>query len=63
MLTLLSSPSLQIDLRYEARNLEHFQHNFENVTSVKFPTPLHPFITRDILVETYEVRTWFCCHS
>lgn len=44
----------QIDLRYEARNLEHFQHNFENVTSVKFPTPLHPFITRDILVETYE---------
>lgn len=44
----------QIDLRYEARNLEHFQHNFENMTSVKFPTPLHPLITRDILVETYE---------
>ncbi|KAL1778133.1 putative aarF domain-containing protein kinase 2 [Sigmodon hispidus] len=44
----------QIDLRYEARNLEHFQHNFQNTTSVKFPTPLHPLITRDILVETYE---------
>ncbi|XP_075809664.1 putative aarF domain-containing protein kinase 2 isoform X1 [Microtus pennsylvanicus] len=44
----------QIDLRYEARNLEHFQHNFENMTSVRFPTPLHPLITRDILVETYE---------
>ncbi|XP_051007634.1 uncharacterized aarF domain-containing protein kinase 2 [Acomys russatus] len=44
----------QIDLRYEARNLEHFQHNFQNMTSVKFPTPLHPLITRDILVETYE---------
>ncbi|CAO2603262.1 Uncharacterized aarF domain-containing protein kinase 2 [Lemmus lemmus] len=46
--------AVKIDLRYEARNLEHFQHNFENMTSVKFPTPLHPFITRDILVETYE---------
>nr|XP_045017013.1 uncharacterized aarF domain-containing protein kinase 2 isoform X2 [Jaculus jaculus] len=45
----------QIDLRYEARNLEHFQHNFQNVTSVKFPTPLHPFVTRDVLVETYEI--------
>ncbi|XP_027626320.1 uncharacterized aarF domain-containing protein kinase 2 [Tupaia chinensis] len=44
----------QIDLRYEARNLEHFQHNFRNVKSVRFPTPLHPFVTRDVLVETYE---------
>ncbi|EPY80694.1 aarF domain-containing protein kinase 2 [Camelus ferus] len=46
----------QIDLRYEARNLEHFQCNFLNVNSVKFPTPLRPFVTRDVLVETYEVR-------
>lgn len=44
----------QIDLRYEARNLEHFQHNFQDMASVKFPTPIHPLITRDILVETYE---------
>ncbi|CAH7470589.1 Adck2 [Phodopus roborovskii] len=44
----------QTDLRYEARNLEHFQHNFENMASVKFPTPLHPLVSRDILVETYE---------
>ncbi|KAL2777768.1 putative aarF domain-containing protein kinase 2 [Daubentonia madagascariensis] len=44
----------QIDLRYEARNLEHFQRNFQNVKAVKFPTPLHPFVTRDVLVETYE---------
>ncbi|XP_004677272.1 PREDICTED: uncharacterized aarF domain-containing protein kinase 2 [Condylura cristata] len=44
----------QIDLRYEARNLEHFQCNFLNVSSVKFPTPLRPFVTRDVLVETYE---------
>uniref|UniRef100_A0A8C2MCM6 AarF domain containing kinase 2 n=1 Tax=Cricetulus griseus TaxID=10029 RepID=A0A8C2MCM6_CRIGR len=46
--------AVKTDLRYEARNLEHFQHNFENMASVKFPTPLHPLITRDILVETYE---------
>ncbi|KFO30121.1 Putative aarF domain-containing protein kinase 2 [Fukomys damarensis] len=45
---------VRIDLRYEARNLEHFQRNFQDVTSVKFPTPLRPFVTRDILVETYE---------
>ncbi|KAF6085281.1 aarF domain containing kinase 2 [Phyllostomus discolor] len=46
--------AVKIDLRYEARNLEHFQCNFLNVTSVRFPTPLHPFVTRDVLVETYE---------
>ncbi|XP_032762590.1 uncharacterized aarF domain-containing protein kinase 2 isoform X2 [Rattus rattus] len=46
--------AVKTDLRYEAQNLEHFQHNFQNMASVKFPTPLHPLITRDILVETYE---------
>ncbi|XP_075862781.1 putative aarF domain-containing protein kinase 2 isoform X2 [Microcebus murinus] len=45
----------QVDLRYEARNLEHFQRNFQNVKAVKFPTPLRPFVTRDVLVETYEI--------
>ncbi|KAM6167524.1 putative aarF domain-containing protein kinase 2 [Erethizon dorsatum] len=44
----------QTDLRFEARNLEHFQRNFQDVTAVKFPTPLRPFVTRDVLVETYE---------
>lgn len=44
----------QIDLRYEAQNLEHFQNNFLHVRSVHFPTPLHPFVTSDVLVETYE---------
>ncbi|KAL4625060.1 putative aarF domain-containing protein kinase 2 [Arapaima gigas] len=44
----------QIDLRYEAQNFERFQVNFQNVDFVKFPTPLRPFVTRDILVETYE---------
>ncbi|XP_074863267.1 putative aarF domain-containing protein kinase 2 isoform X2 [Carettochelys insculpta] len=44
----------QLDLRYEARNLEHFQKNFLGVDFVKFPTPLRPFVTRNILVETFE---------
>uniref|UniRef100_A0A6J0U662 Uncharacterized aarF domain-containing protein kinase 2 n=1 Tax=Pogona vitticeps TaxID=103695 RepID=A0A6J0U662_9SAUR len=44
----------QIDLRYEARNLEHFRLNFQDVDYVKFPIPLHPYVTRNILVETFE---------
>ncbi|XP_075414864.1 putative aarF domain-containing protein kinase 2 [Tenrec ecaudatus] len=44
----------QIDLRYEAQNLEHFQRNFWNISAVRFPTPLRPFISREVLVETYE---------
>ncbi|CAI5786248.1 Uncharacterized protein PODLI_1B034273 [Podarcis lilfordi] len=45
----------QIDLRCEARNLERFRLNFQGVDYVKFPVPLRPFVTRNILVETYEV--------
>ncbi|XP_062990588.1 uncharacterized aarF domain-containing protein kinase 2 [Elgaria multicarinata webbii] len=44
----------QIDLRYEARNLERFRHNFRDVDYVTFPVPLRPFVTRNILVETFE---------
>lgn len=44
----------QIDLRFEARNIERFRDNFRNVDYVKFPTPLRPFVTRTILVETFE---------
>nr|XP_056703098.1 uncharacterized aarF domain-containing protein kinase 2 [Euleptes europaea] len=44
----------QIDLRCEARNLERFRLNFRDEDSVKFPVPLRPFVTRNILVETFE---------
>uniref|UniRef100_A0A8C0BNJ5 AarF domain containing kinase 2 n=1 Tax=Buteo japonicus TaxID=224669 RepID=A0A8C0BNJ5_9AVES len=44
----------QIDLRYEARNLERFRQNFLYVDFVKFPTPLWPLVTTDVLVETFE---------
>uniref|UniRef100_A0A8C4JVY2 AarF domain containing kinase 2 n=1 Tax=Dromaius novaehollandiae TaxID=8790 RepID=A0A8C4JVY2_DRONO len=44
----------QIDLRYEARNLERFRQNFLDIDFVKFPTPLRPLVTTDVLVETFE---------
>ncbi|XP_034541258.1 uncharacterized aarF domain-containing protein kinase 2 [Notolabrus celidotus] len=44
----------QIDLRFEAKNIERFRENFRDVNYVKFPTPLRPFVTRTILVETFE---------
>ncbi|XP_057182926.1 uncharacterized aarF domain-containing protein kinase 2 [Triplophysa rosa] len=44
----------QIDLRFEAQNMERFQKNFRDLDYVKFPTPLRPFVTRSVLVETYE---------
>ncbi|KAL0968025.1 hypothetical protein UPYG_G00261290 [Umbra pygmaea] len=44
----------QIDLRFEAKNIETFRENFKDVDFVKFPTPLRPFVTRSILVETFE---------
>ncbi|XP_074051371.1 putative aarF domain-containing protein kinase 2 [Macrotis lagotis] len=53
----------QIDLRYEARNLECFQHNFLDVNFVKFPTPLQPFVTRDVLVETFEESVPVSCYQ
>ncbi|XP_042746351.1 uncharacterized aarF domain-containing protein kinase 2 [Lagopus leucura] len=44
----------QIDLHYEARNLERFCQNFLHVDFVKFPTPVRPLVTADVLVETFE---------
>ncbi|XP_040894613.1 uncharacterized aarF domain-containing protein kinase 2 [Toxotes jaculatrix] len=44
----------QIDLRFEAKNIERFRDNFRGVDYVRFPTPLRPFVTRTILVETFE---------
>lgn len=52
----LTSYLMQIDLRFEAQNIEKFQKNFKDLEYVKFPTPLRPFVTRTVLVETYEVK-------
>ena len=45
----------QIDLRIEANNLDTFVENFNDVSFIRFPLPLRPFVSRDVLVETYEV--------
>uniref|UniRef100_A0A672UHH6 AarF domain containing kinase 2 n=1 Tax=Strigops habroptila TaxID=2489341 RepID=A0A672UHH6_STRHB len=50
----LTPVAIKIDLRYEARNLERFRQNFLDVDFVKFPTPLWPLVTADVLVETFE---------
>ncbi|KAJ8249807.1 hypothetical protein COCON_G00230230 [Conger conger] len=46
--------SRQINLRYEAENIERFRENFRDVDFVTFPTPLRPFVTSNVLVETFE---------
>ncbi|KTG38828.1 hypothetical protein cypCar_00013408 [Cyprinus carpio] len=46
--------AIKIDLRFEAQNIEKFQKNFKDLQYVKFPTPLRPFVTRTVMVETYE---------
>lgn len=51
----------QIDLRCEAKNMERFLENFRDVDHVRFPTPMRPFVTRNILVETFEVSHHHLC--
>lgn len=49
------SNSPQLDLQLEAENLCKFQELLGGHSSVKFPTPIHPFVTRSVLVESFEV--------
>lgn len=39
--------------------MEKFKNNFKDLEYVKFPTPLRPFVTRTVLVETYEASKFF----
>ncbi|XP_078272899.1 putative aarF domain-containing protein kinase 2 isoform X2 [Rhinoraja longicauda] len=47
----------QIDLRNEAKIMERFRENFLGMESVRFPIPLRPFVTRTVVVETYQEST------
>ncbi|KAK7891409.1 hypothetical protein WMY93_023372 [Mugilogobius chulae] len=38
----------QIDLRFEAKNMEHFRHNFRDVEYVKFPTRSDRLYSREV---------------
>ncbi|XP_042892192.1 uncharacterized aarF domain-containing protein kinase 2-like isoform X2 [Penaeus japonicus] len=46
--------SCQIDLKLEAENMELFAENFADSLYVRFPRVLRPYVTRKVLVETFE---------
>jgi len=44
----------QMDLRTEAENLRRFNENFKDNPLVEFPKPYEGYVTRDILIESFE---------
>ncbi|EFJ44870.1 hypothetical protein VOLCADRAFT_106245 [Volvox carteri f. nagariensis] len=44
----------QLDLSVEAAHLQRFNANFRSWGNVKFPLPLFPLVTPDVLVESFE---------
>ena len=53
-LDLVSQESLQVDLRLEAHNLWRFNQNFSRDRLVSLPMPLYPWVSQDILVQSFE---------
>ena len=47
----------QLDLEAEGRNLMRFHGILANHQNVKFPSPFFPYVTKSVLVESFEVRT------
>lgn len=39
----------------EAQNLSKFRDHMIDDVHIKFPIPIYPYVTRDVLVETFEV--------
>jgi len=44
----------QVDLAREASNLSRFNFNFRKTNHVRFPVPLFPLVSADVLVESFE---------
>jgi aarF domain-containing kinase len=44
----------QMDLRNEADNLMRFNENFKNNPQIEFPKPYVGYVTRDVLIESFE---------
>ena len=42
--------SFQIDLAREASNLQRFNFNFRRTDHVRFPMPIYPLVSSDVLV-------------
>ena len=49
----------QLDLKLEAKNLLKFQDLMNGYENIKFPTPITPYVTNSVLVESFEVKI-FC---
>lgn len=47
---------LQLDLKLEAKNLLKFQDLMNGYENIKFPTPILPYVTNSVLVESFEVN-------
>lgn len=46
----LHSLPCQVDLAREASNLQRFNYNFRRTDHVRFPVPLYPLVSADVLV-------------
>jgi len=44
----------QADFRFEGSNLELFNENFKDSRNIVFPRVLRPYVSRSVLVETFE---------
>lgn len=47
----------QLDMEQEAKNLCRFRDQTTGYGNIKFPTPIYPYITKDVLVESFEAGT------
>ncbi len=47
----------QLDLKEEAKNLWRFHRLLHYYSKVKFPTPIQPYVTNTVLVESFEVNS------
>ena len=49
----------QLDLSREAEHMKRFKLNFRRRRDVSFPTPLYPYVSSEVLVETFEDGVMF----
>jgi predicted unusual protein kinase regulating ubiquinone biosynthesis (AarF/ABC1/UbiB family) len=52
---LLTLTLVQLDMEREAKNLCRFRAQTTGCGNIKFPTPIYPYVTKEVLVESFEV--------
>lgn len=45
----------QLNLIQEAKHMDNFRAHFQDISNVRFASPVWPFVSRNVLVETFEV--------